>query len=374
MTVNTDSMYEKQLQDHLRAIHQYSLSSIGFPTATDFNYEAVYPFFGYMLNNIGDPYEDALYKLQTKEFEREVIDFFADMFRAPQDDRWGYVTSGGSEGNLYGMYLARELYPEARVYFSAASHYSVDKAASVLRIPTGVVAAQPSGEIDYDALCRAVGQHAGRPAIVVANIGTTMTEAKDDVARIHHALDKAGVGSRYIHSDAALAGIPAAMLLPHVPFDIQDGADSISISGHKFIGSPMPCGIVVTRDSVRKKVARSGMYVGSADTTITGSRNAQAPLFMWSAIKRWGVEGFARRAKDAVDLADYAVDKMGRTDYDAWRNPNAMTVVFKTPAQRIVDAWQLATYDGWSHIVCMPGMTRQRLDAFINDLQRASLA
>ena len=38
----------------------------------------------------------------VKDLEREVVRILADLFRAPPDDRWGCVTSGGTEGNLYG--------------------------------------------------------------------------------------------------------------------------------------------------------------------------------------------------------------------------------------------------------------------------------
>ena len=41
-----------------------------------------------------------------------------------------------------------------------------------------------SGELDYEDLGEALSKHRDRAAIVVANIGTTMTEAVDDVGRI----------------------------------------------------------------------------------------------------------------------------------------------------------------------------------------------
>jgi histidine decarboxylase len=69
-----------------------------------------------------------------------------------------------------------------------------------------IVPADDCGEMDYDALALAAEARADRPAIIVATVGTTMTEAVDDVARIHAALDRAGVPSRHIHVDGALSG------------------------------------------------------------------------------------------------------------------------------------------------------------------------
>ena len=93
-------------------------SFLGYPVSKDFDYDELNPFLKYPINNLGDPFEDCTYKVQTHEMEREVIGFFAKLFRANPTNYWGYVTNGGSESNLYGLYLARELYPKAMVYYS----------------------------------------------------------------------------------------------------------------------------------------------------------------------------------------------------------------------------------------------------------------
>ena len=32
-------------------------------------------------------------------------------------ETWGYCTNGGTEGNMYGLFLAREIYPKGIVYY-----------------------------------------------------------------------------------------------------------------------------------------------------------------------------------------------------------------------------------------------------------------
>src|SRR5262245_29595357 len=82
--------------------------NIGFPGATDFDYAPLAPLFArQLLNNVGDPDTDGIAVNHTKAMEREVVDFVADLLRAPRDDRWGYVTNGASEGTLYALQLAR---------------------------------------------------------------------------------------------------------------------------------------------------------------------------------------------------------------------------------------------------------------------------
>jgi histidine decarboxylase len=346
---------------------QYPLF-IGFPGSVDFDYKEIYPLFDYLLNNVGDPYVEPLHALHSAAMEREVIEFFADLFRAPQADRWGYVTTGGTEGNLYALYVARELLPDAQVFYSAAAHYSIPKNTYILNQKTVTVNAQKSGEMDYKDLRAQLKGSRGKPVIIVATIGTTMTEAKDNIAVIKQILADCEVGPTYIHCDAALAGVYTALIEPHYPFDFADGADSISISGHKFIGSPMACGVVIVRKGNRDLIQRSAFYTGSPDTTIGGSRNGHTPIFLWYAIQRWGIEGFRARITASLELAAYAQAELQRIGWQTWRNPNAITVMLTSPPRELIYKWQLATYDGWSHIICMPGVNKERVDAFIADL------
>ena len=123
---------------------------LGYPVSKDFDYSEIADFLQYPINNLGDPFEGGTYRVQTHDLEKEVISFFAEQFRADQNDYWGYVTNGGSESNLYGLYLAREIYPKGMVYYSESTHYSVRKNLHLLNIPSIVIRSQENGEIDYE--------------------------------------------------------------------------------------------------------------------------------------------------------------------------------------------------------------------------------
>lgn len=368
-------MLAPQDQARLDALYQAlsdaNQSSLGYPVARDFNYEPLYRFLQFSCNNIGDPYQPSTYKLGTRDFEREVVDFFATLLRAPQSDYWGYVTNGGTEGNLYGLYLARELHPRGIVYFSEETHYSVAKNVHFLGLRHIMIRAQANGEIDYEDLEESLRLHRDVPAIIFANIGTTMKEAKDDIRRIQHILDKLVMHDRYIHSDGALCGPFAQFLDPKPAYDFADGADSIAISGHKFIGAPIPCGIVIAKKRNVERIGRTIGYIGSMDTTISGSRNAITPLMLWYAIKSLGLQGLRDRWESCERLASYAVDKMKANGIAAWRNPHALTVVFPKVSDAVKDKWQLATQDV-SHLIVMPSVTKEHIDALIADMTKES--
>ena len=360
-----------QLDRFLERLEQFAAREVGFPVAFDFDYRALTPFLAYSLNNAGDPFMPMTYLLNSHEFEQEVVAFFAQMARAPDGEWWGYVTNGSTEGNLYGLYLARELLPDGIVYFSQDSHYSVAKNLHFLNLRHIMIRSQPNGEIDYEDLRETLRIRRDAPPIIFANIGTTMKEARDDIGRIRGILDELVIEQRYIHCDAALCGGYAAFLDPRPAWDFEDGADSIAISGHKFIGAPMPCGIALARRRHVERIGHSVAYIGSVDTTISGSRNGFTPLLLWYAIRALGEEGLRQRARESLAVAAYAEEQLRSIGVAAWRNPQALTVVFPQPPQPVCDKWQLATAGGHSHIICMPHVRRGQIDELVADIEAA---
>ncbi len=353
------------LYDRMRAANEVSL---GYPAAKDFDYADLDRFFRFPVNNIGDPFADGTYRVETREFEREVVQFFADLFRAPRDDWWGYVTNGGTEGNLYGLYLARELLPNGMVYYSEQTHYSVAKNLHFLGMRHITIRSLPSGEIDYEDLRETLKIHRDVPPIIFANVGTTMTEARDDVRRIVAMMDDLAIRQRYVHSDAALSGGYAGFLHPRPSYDFEDGADSVAVSGHKFLGAPVPCGVVVARKQNVARIARAIDYIGNLDTTISGSRNGITPLMLWYRLEELGIEGIRARLAHSLELAEYLVARLQSASIDAWRNPNAITVVFPRASEALRAKWQLATAGPISHVIVLPNVTREQIDAFADDM------
>lgn len=360
---------KQKLVEFFDKIQHRASSYIGYPAGADFNYEELYPFLKYCLNNVGDPFVES-FDMHTKEFEREVLSFFADLFQAPKNNWWGYVTSGGSEGNLYALYLARELHPKGIVYYSEATHYSIQKNVHLLGMTSIVIRSDEKGEIDYEDLKETIHMNRQRPTIILANIGTTMTEAKDNVATIKHILKSCAIHAAYIHADAALSGLHLSVLQKG-SFNFRDGVDSITISGHKFIGSPITSGVVIVKKSYKDRIGRTIPYIGSLDTTISGSRNGITPLFLWYAIKKWGREGLLNKTLSCLDLAAYTESELKKSGIAAWRNQDALTVVFPLPAESICMKWQLATEGEIAHLICMPGITKYQIDEFIHDIKNS---
>ncbi|KAF3982068.1 MAG: histidine decarboxylase [Methylococcales symbiont of Hymedesmia sp. n. MRB-2018] len=361
---------QNRLSDFLQFLSIETNHFLGYPISREFDYSPLYPFFNIPLNNVGDPFLESRYHANSHQYEREVIAFFSALLHAKKNDVWGYVTNGGTEGNMYGIYLAREVHPDGLLYYSEATHYSVPKILRMVHARSIMIKSQTNGEMDYQDLAETLRIHADVPAIIFANIGTTMTGAIDDIRKISRIIKDLDIRKYYIHCDAALSG----MILPFVnnppDFDFASGIDSISISGHKMIGSPIPCGLVLAKKTHVDCIARAVEYIGTLDTTVTGSRNGITPLFLWYAIHCKGKEGFAKTCQHCFSIADYAIKRFDEINIKAWRNPNSITVVFPKQSENVLEKWQIAIQKECAHIIAMPHVSSHQIDQFIDDLNQ----
>ena len=396
------------LDEYEQRLQRRSSRHLGYPYNLVYDHEDLHRFLRYSINNLGDPFVTSNYGVHSREFERSVIDFFASMWKIDRGEYWGYVTTCGTEGNLHAMLLARECQPDGVLYTSSETHYSIFKAARYYKMDCEAVPTLPMGQINYDELGKRLAKNRGRPAILNVNIGTTVKGAVDDLDRVLRVLQREGYSRDdfHIHCDGALF----AMMLPFVEYapqvSFERPIDSIAVSGHKMLGSPMPCGVTLTRASHVKKVeqvskhspdaaprphsstacpvpshaferrdAHSPLlaqridYLNSVDTTIMGSRNGQAALFMWHALRRKGVQGITREVRACLDTAGYLRDQLRINGITCRLNDLSSTVVLERPAdEAFVRRWQLACEEDIAHVVVMPNVTREKVDVFVAEV------
>jgi histidine decarboxylase len=359
-----------ETEGRMRAAHQ---THLGYPYNLSFGPGVPATLQHFLINNLGDPYIGSHYGSEVCGLEREAVSWLMRLWGCQNtDDYWGMIGASGTEGNIWGIYLGREALPDAVLIHSADAHYSIPKAARIQRIETVEVASNPQGEIDLAALEVALGGLAGPRVILALTCGTTMKGAHDDIAGALALLDGAGYGPdrRYVHVDGALN----AMVIPFLngaPDAIRPtfemGIDSISTSGHKMIGTPMPCGALVARRVHVDRIARAIAYLKSNDTTLMGSRNGHAVLSIWSRFFGHGYGGFAHDALRCSQKAQSLAEHLRASGRSVLCNPHGLTVVFDEPDAEIVSRYQLACNKGQAHAIVMPNVTDDLLDRFVTD-------
>ncbi|MEU4693728.1 pyridoxal-dependent decarboxylase [Actinoplanes sp. NPDC023714] len=342
--------------------------NLAFPGATDLTFPQLADVMtGTLLNNVGDPWQGGYGSNHTKSVEIAVLRWLGELFGAG-DDVWGYVTGGASEGTLHAVDEAFTAHRDLVVYASAAAHYSVAKAARLVRAPLVQVGVDPDGRMLLDELRQHLAAHRPRAVLVVATVGTTEREAVDDVAGIAALCDDLGITRRRIHVDAALAGIPLALLpaADRPAFDFRAGATSLVVSGHKFLSTLTPCAVLLYPRRPDGQDRQPISYTGTADTTITGSRSGHTPLLLSAALFQHGLDGHRRRAEQSRRLAEYTLEGLHRIGWPAQRLPQAFTVTLNQPLP-LPRPWVLGG-DRTGRIICMPGVERAWIDELLADL------
>ena len=375
----TDSVASKahstQLDEFEEYLKEQTANHLGYPYNLDFDHERLARFLKYSINNLGDPYHASNYGVHSREFEVEILEFFSKLWKIPYESSWGYVTNSGAEGNMQGLLVARENLPDGIVYTSSESHDSVLKAVHFYRMEATVVDAEPNGCICLRSLREKIAGNITKPVIINANIGTTFKGGIDDVKGIIALMKDMDIPKDryYIHCDGALFAMMLAFFDKYgenVNFEMP--IDSIAISGHMFMGAPMPCGVFLTRRKLMGPLFKPIEYLNSVDGTIAGSRNGLSCVFLWNTIKLKGTDGFRVDAQRSIENAKYLVSELNRKSLSCIKNPFSNIVVFNLPnpetCERFVRKWQLACNDEMAHVVVMPSVCKDTLDKFVEEL------
>lgn len=325
------------------------------------------------------------------------------------------------------------------LFYSEASHYSVKKLAHMLRFPTfyeigtsiyprqnpircsnwpKAVPTDKHGRINIEDLEKLAQFFLERryPIAVVFNYGTTWTGAYDDVAeavkRLQPLLVKSGMYERNVshvdekgnailckrkgfwyHVDGALgaAQVPYYRITAKEKNDLDTYPDfdfeyldiqSMVVSGHKWLGAPMPCGVFMTKN---RYLLTSDLpdYVGSLDSTLAGSRSALAAIVLWDTLAQKDDNQRGKEFRDALKIAEWAHGELvnvfgeSRVHWD----PRSIAVVFPRPkSQDIVEKYSLASIparekpiqrEAQSHIFVMPHVTRELIQGLINEIKKS---
>lgn len=336
-----------------------------------------------LLNNAGDPFDDhGHWKTHTKQFEREVVEFFGELFQFK--DYWGYVTSGGTEGNLEGMLVGRN-YLRAKYtkelksigedlpifVTSKASHYSLRKNADILFLELLEIEVNEKDEIDLQDLKEKIEAKVPkeRPILMNLNIGTTMRGAIDDLVNVIKLMDSMDRKNVYYHADMALYGLIYRLFYPYSDIFIERIC-SFAISGHKLLTLQMPSGIFIGKKEYVDVALSSGRvsYIGCMDRTIGGSRNGLLPLLLHAKISQ-GIHAIQSEIQECITNCNYLYSELRRIGIHCERSSvPGIIVYFPELHDSVNEKYQLACHDGISHVVCMRHVDEQLIDQFINDI------
>ncbi len=239
-------------------------------------------------------------------------------------------TTGGSNGNLVSVLLAREkIYPQSSqtglagkkplaVFTSKESHYSWDKAINA----TGIgaenlyhIEADENGSmdvIDLETKIKKSIEEGKVPCLIGGTAGTTVRGAYDPFLEISNIAKKYNC---WFHIDGAWGG-SVVLSQKHKPLlKGLEKADSFSWDAHKMLGLPLMCSMLFVQESgwfdrVLNLGDTSYIFHGD-DRPDLGPYSLQCGrkvdiLKWWLEWQFYGKEGLEARVDNLVDLAKYA--------------------------------------------------------------------
>ena len=284
------------------------------------------------------------------ELEETVCDWFRQMVGLPP--AWsGVIQDTASTSTLVALVCARErttAYSLARgglqgggsplvVYTSSQSHSSVEKAALLAGFGRDHVRSVPVDEsyaMRADALDRMMTEDHdnGRiPCAVVGTSGTTACTAFDPIAAL---AERARAHGAWLHVDAAMAG--SAMILPEMRglWSGIEGADSLVINAHKWLGAAFDCSLYYVRDAehlVRVMSTNPSYLASSVDGRVKNLRDWGIPLGrrfralkLWMLIRDQGVTGLKARLLRDLENARWLAAEIAKTPQ--WKVVAPMTL------------------------------------------------
>jgi glutamate/tyrosine decarboxylase-like PLP-dependent enzyme len=251
----------------------------------------------------------------------------------------GIFVTGGTQANLIALLSARHRFdPNIKktglgkhdlvLFVSDQAHYSFTSAANVLGL--GVQSIIPIktdqlGRMYKEALEFAIQtaiEESKNPFFIGATAGTTVLGAFDPLEEI------APIASKYnlwLHVDGAFGGSAVLSNRHKTLLAGCELADSFSWDAHKMMGVPVPCSVILMRNSgilynacttIDVQETPSYVYhnVGTesfdlGEKSLQGTRKADV-LKLWFAWKYYGDEGYENRLNHVVELAQYAEQKI----------------------------------------------------------------
>ncbi len=302
----------------------------------------------YYVNNAGDPFENSYGSLDGKIYERKVLELFFKRFDLNPDTSWGYITTGGSESNLWGILNGFRKYPKGRFYFCEAAHYSVEKAVMngdnpVFPFTKISTTSKNTDAINVTELIKSIKDNFiqnNEIPILLLTWGSTKFGSIDDIKVITQKLLDLNI-EYYLHVDAAFyGGIPRNQIdAPVCPSLKELNAHSLSISFHKFFGVPDINSVLL---SYEKPSGLNIAYLRQHDTTLSGSRT----FSIFSAYQRIK-EVLERSPVDLYRKNILAFETLVK-DYpvEYHRDGLSSMIIIPLPSLELLDKYQLAAFEG----------------------------
>lgn len=310
----------------------------------------------------------------TKNLEEEVIREIGSLFS--RSEVGGYITSGGTEGNIVALWAARKLMKRKFVVAPMSAHYSIDRACDLQQIKLLHVGL----DSNYRASIESVQENVNKDTIaIVATAGTTALGLVDPIEEIAEIAEDFKC---FLHIDASFGGFILPFVKNPTAWDFSvDRVSSITADPHKMGLAPIPAGSVLFREKGWLKTIEIEVpYLSRTSSTLSGTRSGASAAAVWAAFNSLGHEGYRKIMKRCMNLTRKLANGIKRIDgLDLVVKPELNIVAFKSDFINLHDLSEALKTKDWLtslnrqpesiRLVVMPHHRPKHITSFLSDLR-----
>lgn len=329
----------------------------------------------FLETNLGDP---ELFP-GTKQIESNLIQFIKELLHAPKTAT-GQIVSGGTEGNITAMWIAKKLTGKKEIILSKSAHFSFQKMASLMDMKLVTVPLTKNYTLDFTKVQNKITKNT---AAVLGIAGSTELGTIDPIPELSDICYDENV---FFHVDAAFGGY-ILPFLKELHYDVPDfgfqlkGVSTISIDSHKMGYSAIPLGTLVIRESKwLDQISVDSPYISvRKHAGILGTRSGGPVAAAYAVARYLGMEGYKKVVENCMNTTRYTEEKLAEIGLNLIIKPpmNVLGVKLSKPkdvAKKLSEyGWRVNTMDHLSciRIVIMPQITKKIIDDFIPILEKA---
>ncbi len=365
----------KELNDFKKRDYRFSNGRILGSMCTQPHPIAREAYITFLETNLGDP---ELFPW-TKQIESNLIQFIKELLHAPKTAT-GQIVSGGTEGNITAMWIAKKLTGKKEIILSKSAHFSFQKMASLMDMKLVTVPLTKNYTLDFTKVQDKITKNT---AAVLGIAGSTELGTIDPISELSDICYDENV---FFHVDAAFGGYILSFL-KELHYDVPDfgfqlkGVSTISIDSHKMGYSAIPLGTLVIRESKwLDQISVDSPYISvRKHAGILGTRSGGPVAAAYAVARYLGMEGYKKVVENCMNTTRYTEEKLAEIGLNLVIKPpmNVLGVKLSKPkdvAKKLSEyGWRVNTMDHLSciRIVIMPQITKKIIDDFIPILEKA---
>jgi len=279
-------------------------------------------FLQYNPNNLGN-WSDFVQKNTIREAEYEVIKKMINLYKGNDIEWGGYITSGGTEGNFFSVWLAKSYLMKFLslnkicLLKTSLTHYSIDKIASIIGLSQFIIALDKNLGMDINDLENKINSLSKKGYlgfIIVLTLGYSVSGTRDNYKKINRFLknlEKKDTNLKfYCFIDAASDGMVEPFFNKKFkPLNFSH-IFSFVVDFHKFGMAAYPAGLVLYKKKLISLISKNISYLEEKDETLLGSRQGAVAVALWVLINFLGKEGFRKVYEKQFNNKTYFVNEI----------------------------------------------------------------